>query len=387
MKRILFFAIITIMGILAISGCKKKETYTVSFNANGGNGTMTEQIFKEGEAQALAKNSFTRENYAFVNWSVMKDGSGTTYSDGQTITVTFNMTLYAQWRCTNPAPGPAPVDSVTVIFDANGGIGEMLPLTFVPGETKVLTANTFTKENYWFTGWNTATDGSGDAYADSQEITIEENMTLYAQWSLGVTASANGHDYVDLGLPSGLLWATCNVGADSPFAYGDYFAWGETEPKETYDWTTYIWCNGAEYTLTKYCNNPYDGNNGFTDNLTVLQASDDAATANWNADWRMPTYNEMVELKNRCSVTWSTQNGVNGRLFVGPNGNSLFLPAADNRYDGSYHGAGSYGGYWSSSLGTDAPEGAWILFFNSDMCVFDYGSRFCGQSVRAVVAQ
>ena len=222
MKRILFFAIITIMGILAISGCKKKETYTVSFNANGGNGTMTEQIFKEGEAQALAKNSFTRENYAFVNWSVMKDGSGTTYSDGQTITVTFNMTLYAQWRCTNPAPGPAPVDSVTVIFDANGGIGEMLPLTFVPGETKVLTANTFTKENYRFTGWNTATDGSGDAYADSQEITIEENMTLYAQWSLGVTASANGHDYVDLGLPSGLLWATCNVGADSPFAYGDY---------------------------------------------------------------------------------------------------------------------------------------------------------------------
>lgn len=380
-------AIFSLAGMIAICGCKKKETYTVSFNANGGTGTMAPQTFTDGVAQALTLNSFTRENYAFVNWSVMKEGSGTSYSDGQTITVTYNMTLYAQWKCTNPTPSPAPVDSVTVTFDANGGTGEMLPLTFVPGETQTLTANSFTKENNWFTGWNTATDGSGEPYADSQEITITENITLYAQWSLGVTASVNGHDYVDLGLPSGTKWATCNVGAGSPFSYGDYFAWGETSPKEAYDWSTYIWCNGAEYTLTKYCNNPNDGYNGFTDNLTVLQASDDAATANWNAGWRMPTYNEMAELKNRCSVTWSTQNSVNGRLFVGTNGNSLFLPAADNRYDGSYHGAGSYGGYWTSSLGTDAPEGAWILFFNSDICAMDYGSRFCGQSVRAVVAQ
>lgn len=389
MKRTLFFmfAILSLVGLIAISGCGKKETYTVSFNANGGTGTMAEQTFTEGETQALAKNSFTRENYVFTNWSIMKDGSGTTYSDGETITVTFNMTLYAQWKCTNPAPSPAPVDSVTVTFDANGGTGEMLPLSFVLGETIALTTNAFTKENYWFTGWNTATDGSGNEYTDSQEITTEEDITLYAQWSLGVTGSANGHNYVDLGLPSGTKWATCNVGADSQYAYGDYFAWGETTSKETYDWSTYIWCNGAEYTLKKYCNNPSDGYNGFTDNLTVLEASDDAATTNWNAGWRMPTYNELAELKNRCSVAWSTQNGVNGCLFVGPNGNSLFLPAADNRYDGSYHGVGSYGGYWSSSLGTSAPEGAWIIFFNPDICNIDYGSRFCGQSVRAVVAQ
>ena len=263
--------VISIMvAMMAISSCKNKETYMVTFEANGGTGTMAPQIFTDGESQALTKNSFTRENYAFTNWSVMKDGSGTTYNDGETITVTFNMTLYAQWKYTNTTPGPEPIDSVIITFDANGGTGEMPPMSFVPGETHILTTNAFTKENYWFTGWNTATDGSGAVYADSQEITTEEDITLYAQWSLGVTGNANGHNYVDLGLPSGKKWATCNVGADSPIAYGNYYAWGEITPKETYDWSNYLWCNGEESTITKYSDNPNEGYNGFTDNLRTL---------------------------------------------------------------------------------------------------------------------
>ena len=380
-------AIFSLVGLVAISGCKKKETYTVSFNANGGNGSMSEQIFTEGESQALALNSFTRENYAFVNWSVMKDGSGTTYSDGQTITVTFNMTLYAQWKCTNPTPSPAPVDSVTITFDANGGTGEMLPLTFVPGETQFLTVNAFTKENNWYTGWNTATDGSGEAYADFQEITITENLTLYAQWSLGVTASANGHDYVDLGLPSGTKWATCNVGADSPVAYGDYFAWGEITPKETYDWSNYLWCNGEESTITKYSDNPNEGYNGFTDNLRTLLPEDDAATTNWDANWRTPTYNEMSELRTKSTVTWTPQNGVNGCLFIGPNGNSIFFPSAGNRYNDISGGAETYGSYWCSNITTGFPTGAKLLFFDSNCCLLDNGNRFCGQPVRAILVE
>ncbi|MBO7570622.1 MAG: InlB B-repeat-containing protein [Bacteroidales bacterium] len=389
MRRTLFLmvAIFSLVGLVAISGCKKKETYTVSFNANGGNGSMSEQIFTEGESQALALNSFTRENYAFVNWSVMKDGSGTTYSDGQTITVTFNMTLYAQWKCTNPTPSPAPVDSVTITFDANGGTGEMLPLTFVPGETQFLTVNAFTKENNWYTGWNTATDGSGEAYADFQEITITENLTLYAQWSLGVTASANGHDYVDLGLPSGTKWATCNVGADSPVAYGDYFAWGEITPKETYDWSNYLWCNGEESTITKYSDNPNEGYNGFTDNLRTLLPEDDAATTNWDANWRTPTYNEMSELRTKSTVTWTPQNGVNGCLFIGPNGNSIFFPSAGNRYNDISGGAETYGSYWCSNITTGFPTGAKLLFFDSNCCLLDNGNRFCGQPVRAILVE
>ncbi len=196
----------------------------------------------------------------------------------------------------------------------------------------------------------------------------------------------HGHTYIDLGLPSGTKWATCNVGSTTPEGYGDYFAWGETTTKETYNWSTYRYCNGDYNTLTKYCNNSSCGNNGFTDNLTTLEASDDAATANWGSGWRMPTYDEMVELRNICTVTWSTQNGVNGRLFTGPNGNSIFLPAAGYRFGSELGYAGSYGYYWSGSLYTVYPYNAWYLYFDSGTYGMEqYGSyRYCGRSVRPV---
>ncbi|MBQ4476329.1 MAG: hypothetical protein II935_09075, partial [Bacteroidales bacterium] len=115
------------------------------------------------------------------------------------------------------------------------------------------------------------------------------------------------------------------------------------------------------------------------------EASDDAATANWGSVWRMPTQTELNELKNSCTVTWVTYNGVNGRLFTGPNGNSIFLPAAGYRFDSSLYDVGSYGYYWSSSLNTDGPNGAWTLSFLSDYYyMYSYGSRLCGQSVRPV---
>ena len=192
------------------------------------------------------------------------------------------------------------------------------------------------------------------------------------------------HDYVDLGLPSGLLWATCNVGAARPENYGDYFAWGETQPKETYNWTTYQYCNGSSNTLTKYCNISSYGYNGFTDDLTTLLPEDDAATANWGEGWRMPTQAEFQELLDNTTVTWTTQNGVNGRLFTASNGNSLFLPAAGFRYGSDLDDAGSYGYYWSSSLYTGSPRGAWALGFYSDYYFMGSYYRYCGQSVRPV---
>ncbi len=190
------------------------------------------------------------------------------------------------------------------------------------------------------------------------------------------------HGYIDLGLPSGTLWATCNVGANAPEEYGDYFAWGETHPKDVYEWSTYQYCNGDYNTLTKYCNNADYGYNGFTDTLTVLLPEDDAATAIWGSGWRMPTQVEFEELYNNTTVTWTTQNGVNGRLFTASNGNSLFLPAAGYRYYGSLYNAGSYGNYWSSSL--YIAYLAWSFGFRSD----DYGmyndDRNDGFTVRPV---
>jgi hypothetical protein len=204
------------------------------------------------------------------------------------------------------------------------------------------------------------------------------------------TPNGNNHDFVDLGLPSGTLWATCNVGADSPqaaFGYGYYFAWGETQPKNTYNWSTYQYCNGSYNTLTKYCNDFNFGYNGFTDNLTTLLPEDDAATINWGANWRMPTMEEWQELIDNTTVTWTTQNGLEGKLFTASNGNSLFLPAA-GRYDGSsLTDFGSEMHYWSSSLRTDYPRSAWSFYYLwSDYGMSGLSARYFGFSVRPVLS-
>ena len=194
----------------------------------------------------------------------------------------------------------------------------------------------------------------------------------------------NGHAYVDLGLPSGTLWATFNVGATTPEGYGDYFAWGETRPKDYYDWDTYQHCNGDYDQLTKYCSKSSYGYNGFTDNLAVLQAGEDAATANWGGGWCMPTKVQWEELYQNTTNTWTAQNGVNGRLFTASNGNSLFLPAAGYRWFEEFGCVGSESNYWSSSLYTDNPSYAWGFYTSSGGCSLHEGSRENGQSVRAV---
>ena len=187
---------------------------------------------------------------------------------------------------------------------------------------------------------------------------------------------------VDLGLPSGLKWATCNVGASSPEDYGDYFAWGETTTKSSYDWSTYKWCNGSYDTQTKYNT---DSSYGTVDNKTVLDLEDDAARANWGGNWRMPTDEEFVELYNNCTWTWTTQNGVNGyKVTSNNNGNSVFFPAAGFYNASSLYFGGSSGYYWSSLL-TDFPYSACSLDFDSSYVGPSNGySRRCGLSVRAV---
>ena len=189
------------------------------------------------------------------------------------------------------------------------------------------------------------------------------------------------YKFVDLGLPSGTLWADRNVGADSPEDYGDYFAWGETAPKNTYHWSTYKWCQGSLTTMTKYCT---DISFGTVDNKTVLDLEDDAAYVNMGPEWRMPTRTELNELNNNCTWTWTTQNGTRGYKVTGPNGNSIFLPAAGSRSDSNLPGVGSYGGYWSSSLGGGDPWNAWDLYFYSGTHLTNYSAREYGCTVRAV---
>ncbi|MBR2155254.1 MAG: hypothetical protein IJ901_11700 [Bacteroidaceae bacterium] len=219
---------------------------------------------------------------------------------------------------------------------------------------------------------------NGDLDVDDITLLINGYLTGEKEYFNGEGDKDN--EYVDLGLS--VKWATMNVGANAPEEYGDYFAWGETKPKDDYELSTYKWCNDSYNELTKYCT---DSDYGINDNKTVLDLVDDAAHVNWGGSWRMPTHDEWKELKEKCNWKWTTQNGVKGRRVTGPNGNSIFLPAAGYRWGDSLYDEGNGGSYWSSSLFPDYFSDAYDLYFDSDNAECDYSSdRRYGHSVRAV---
>ena len=175
----------------------------------------------------------------------------------------------------------------------------------------------------------------------------------------------NGHEYVDLGLPSGLKWATCNVGASLPEEYGDYYAWGEVKTK-----------------------NKYTEDNSKTYGKSMSDISGhskyDVARAKWGGSWRLPTKKELEELKNNCKWEWTTINGKEGYKVTGPNGNSIFLSAAGGRDGSSLYYARDYGYYWSSTPDDSYVQHAYHLYFNSSSRNVSWSSRINGLSVRPV---
>lgn len=189
----------------------------------------------------------------------------------------------------------------------------------------------------------------------------------------------NGHEYVDLGLS--VKWATCNVGATAPEKNGDYYAWGEIQPKDD-SGTPYKYYNGTDRSLTKYCTN---SSCGTVDNKTTLEAMDDAATYNWGGTWRMPTDAEWTELREQCAWTKTIRNGKIGyEVKSKTNGNSIFLPAAGCFYDTCPSEVGILGYYWSSSLYESHPYFTQDVFFGLYSIDRDFHSRSFGQSVRPV---
>ncbi len=234
---------------------------------------------------------------------------------------------------------------------------------------------------HYFTQWD---DGNTD---NPRRVTIKQDKIFIAEFAKDASIqSKNGHDYIDLGLPSGTLWATCNVGANKPEEYGDYFAWGETVTKGDYTWSTYKHCKGsAAKNFTKYCN---DRDYGVVDNKNSLEAVDDAATAKWGSDWRMPTRAECQELIENCTWRWTTLNGINGCEVRGKNGNSIFLPAGDWYVDTYCHQWSSDGYYRSSSLGQNVPYSNYELAigfsFDSEGSNLTRFNRCYGALVRPV---
>ena len=213
---------------------------------------------------------------------------------------------------------------------------------------------------------------------------IRTNWSEYAERILPIEDYPVSVPYIAVDLGLSVKWASCNVGAWGLLEYGDYFAWGEIEPKENYDWSTYKWCDGTRYTLTKY--NTSDSN-GTVDDKTQLDIEDDAANVYWGGSWRMPTDSEWKELIRNCTWTWTTRSGISGYLITSNiNGNSFFLPANGFKMMTRTLSDGISGLYWSSSLGTDSPRVAWDMGFNqSDIARWDFDQDRCyGLSVRPV---
>lgn len=248
------------------------------------------------------------------------------------------------------------------------------------------TANAKFKSNGWddaglFTCKLTGLSAGNTYYA--RAYVISEKGTAYGKDIKFIPGMQNDHIYVDLGLS--VKWATCNVGTNKPEGYGDYFSWGETQPKDDCSAVNYKWYNityspnGYGATPTKYCT---------SDNKTQLDLSDDAARTYWGGSWRMPTEAEFTELREQCTWTWTTQNGVEGyevtSMKSGYTNQSIFLPAAGYYDDSSLRNAGSNGFYWSSSLSTGTPYDACRLKFNSDGVYSSNHSRYLGLSVRPV---
>ena len=213
-----------------------------------------------------------------------------------------------------------------------------------------------------------ATNEKGTSYGEQKSFTTE----IQEQEPSGYI---NGYAYVDLGLPSGLKWATCNVGADSPEDYGNYYAWGETTTKSTYT---------EDNSLTYGLNKSQLQSQGYIDGSGNLTPSHDAATANCGGSWRMPTEDEMQELVDYCEWEWTQVNGVNGSKVIGPNGSYIFLPAAGNLHGTWLYYTGENGRCWSSTPYESNSNSAYVLSFFSGGPHVSWCDRSYGRSVRPV---
>lgn len=218
---------------------------------------------------------------------------------------------------------------------------------------------------------------SSDKSSDKKQNDIPENREIKTSKKRdgSLEDTINGHKCIDLGLPSGLRWAECNVGASDPIEFGDYFAWGETEPKSDYSAINSLTFKVPFQTLI---------NSGIVDESGTLTKRHDVANTLWGDSWRMPTEDEFEELINTCTWNFTTFNGVNGYMVTGPNGKSIFLPAASFMQNTSIENVGEFGDYWSSSMIKDLSGVACSLGYSSKSYGRRRYARYAGRTIRPV---
>ncbi|MBQ7634119.1 MAG: protein kinase [Bacteroidaceae bacterium] len=322
----------------------------------------------------------------------VSDGDEDWYKDVFEVTPTDEKVLEGMWEEPEPIPAPTPVLSEKkedvpspslVSSDPDPTEPESKPQPKPVKPAKKKRSFALSQKKWWIVGSVAVlailvlavvqiSEAGSDVEATATDV--EATATDASTTSYLSCPDSNHPHLIDLGLPSGTKWACCNVGAKAPQDYGGYYAWGETAEKNDYTWDTYQY--GTEDNPTKYNN---------SDGKTTLEPSDDVAHLKWGGRWHMPTQEQCKELVEQCKYEWTSMNSVEGGKFTGPNGSSIFLPAAGSRYGSDLYRRGSNGDYWSSTLNPDNSNDANYLNF-------DYGSaywyfwynRYGGQSVRPV---
>ena len=442
MRRLFWAAMGVALISMVFAGCKKEDpTYLVQVTATEG-GTVEGQNGEYKEGETVVFTAIPADGYCFSQWSdgqtnnprtinvrtsdisltaifigvnatATEGGTVETQKDGQTFVFTATPSdgyYFTQWsdgntdnpRTINISASDITLEAqfaqnalITITAGSNGNVSGSDNGRYTQGETLTFTAIPAT--GYCFSQWS---DGNID---NPRTIKVgKDDISLTAEFVTATIAT------VDLGLPSGNLWATCNVGAANPWNYGDYYAWGETHTKDNYNWKTYKYCNGAYNSLTKYNN---DAEYGTVDNKTTLESSDDVAIAVFGAAYSMPTLADWKELADECYWVWTADynnRGVNGyvvyrakadadkgvKVYKEDNTPSasysnsdahIFLPAAGSR-SSSDHDVGYFGYYWSGSLYEYGPSSARLCDFHSnDVNVsYSYGYRYVGFSIRPV---
>jgi uncharacterized protein YjdB len=373
MKKLLLFT--AAVALLLVTGCKNEppviavQSVTVA---------PDEIALIEGAQQQLAATVLPEDATSKdIVWSSSAPDVATVDESGKVTAVAAGLAIIKatcggkEGTCAVTVSTPIPVETVSVAPET---------LTLKPGEGADLTATVLPADA---TDQTIVWTSSDEAVATVSET---GHVTAVATGSAIITATCGGQagtcdvnvtiiNAVDLGLPSGTLWADRNIGADGPTAFGDFFSWGELAPKTTYEWSSYQW--GTEDAITKY---------NYDDARTALLPEDDAATVLIGSDWRLPSYYEWYELMESCEWTWDDAN--KGYTVAGPNGNSIFFPASGVRpVNETEMPVGDYGGYWTDRANSQEVSSALIVYFYDDGTL-DYWSdpRCWGYPVRAVKA-
>ena len=381
MRRLIFIsiAIATLSPPLLVS-CDNKDNYTpykIEIAAEGCGRVQFEgyhgyvQNYNPGNEVVVIAHP--DEDYCFKGWYIKNSNEPACTERRYTFTANNNLSLTARFVYELYSIRISSTQGGSVYFESEAETSLELPCG------REITAIAKADDGYTFIGWYKKHSTTPVSPQPSYSFKASEDVEIIARFDK--KQFVGGYEYIDLNLPSGTLWAACNVGAANPEEYGGYYAWGECEEKSEYSLESYKWRNNSYNTITKYCTeNIY----GTIDNKPLLEDEDDVAHTQWGDNWRTPTANEQQELIDNCIWRPGSLNGVNGHWATSKiNGKSIFLPAAGCKQGKEIRYNGIFGYYWSGAICNDNSCAYGVRLYNNNINQEGYG-RFTGSSIRPV---